>query len=149
MNDVLIIEDDVFKANSIIELINTSRKYGSILHVSSLVEAVDAVNQDEYGLIMIDMSIPSHPIVAGGGSPISLLTGGLEVLLEISSVENQSPCVVITQYPDIEISGEFYTLAQAKEEIKNQLGCDVLACIKYVEGCENWKTELKEVLKIK
>jgi CheY-like chemotaxis protein len=149
MNDVLIIEDDEFKANSIRDLLTASGKYDKIYLVSSLVEAVDAVNKNEYSLIMIDMAIPSHPVIAGGGSPISLLTGGLEVLLEISSIENESPCIVITQFPDIEISGEFYTLDQATEEIRSQLGCHVLACIKYVEGCENWKKELTEVLKIK
>jgi CheY-like chemotaxis protein len=149
MNNVLIIEDDEFKANNIKELIVSSGIYSEISLVSSLVEAVEAVNKFDFALVLIDMAIPSHPVVSGGGAPMSLLTGGLEVLLELQSVEKSPPCVIITQYPDIEISGEFYTVDQAADEIKNQLGCTVLECIKYVEGNDSWKIALKKVLHIK
>jgi CheY-like chemotaxis protein len=149
MNKVLLIEDDEFKANNIKELLQASGKYSDIFLVSSLVEAVEAVNRLDFDLVLIDMAIPSHPVVAGGGAPMSLLTGGLEVLLELSSIEKSPPCIIITQYPDIEISGEFYTVEQAAKEIKNRLGCEVLDCIKYMEGNDSWKLALKKVLDIK
>jgi CheY-like chemotaxis protein len=149
MNNVLIIEDDEFKANNIKELIFSSGNYKDILLVSSLVEAVEAVNKFDFGLVLIDMAIPSHPVISGGGAPMSLLTGGIEVLLELQSIEKTPPCIIITQFPDIEISGEFYSIEDAADVILSQLGCTVLKCIKYVEGSDSWKTLLKEVLNIK
>ncbi|VCX69126.1 hypothetical protein [Klebsiella quasipneumoniae] len=42
--------------------------------------------------------------------------------------------IVVTQYPDIDISGKFYDLTQAKIEFKTQLGCNVMACIEVQRG---------------
>jgi CheY-like chemotaxis protein len=149
MKNVLIIEDDEFKANNIRDLIVSSGKYSDVSLVSSLVEAIEAINKYDFDLILIDMAIPSHPVVSGGGAPMSLLTGGLEILLELQSIEKAPQCIIITQYPDIEISGEFYTVEEAAVEIKNLLGCEVLECIKYIEGSESWKTAIKKVLNLK
>jgi CheY-like chemotaxis protein len=147
MSNVLVIEDDDFKANSLRDFINEQNLFESIEIVSSLVEAIDAVNEKVYALILVDMAIPSHPVISGGGSPISLLTGGIEILLELNSLERKDPCVVITQYPDIEISGEFFSLQQATKVLQEKLGCKILDCIEYNEGDEKWKRQLQKVIK--
>ncbi|CAI87403.1 response regulator [Pseudoalteromonas translucida] len=146
MNTVLIIEDDKFKATSLEKFMIERDEFDQVINVTSLVEAIDAIEADEYSFILVDMAIPSHPIKLGEGSPISLLTGGLEVLMELSNMERKDPCVVITQFPDIEIAGQFYPLAKAKSEIKKQLECSVLACLEYKEGESLWKESLKEIL---
>ena len=145
MNTVLLIEDDEFKANSIKAFMLNQKQFDEVIIVSSLVEAVDAIDEREYSFIVIDMSIPSHPVRVGEGSPKSLLTGGLNVLLELSSLDRSDPCVVITQYPDIEISGQFYSLDKAARQINVQLECSVLACIHYKDG-GSWERDLQEVL---
>lgn len=145
MKKILIIEDDEFKANNIRSFILSYYNSHTAEVVSSLVEAIDAIDRYIYALIIIDMSIPSHPLKIGEGSPVSLLTGGIDVLLELNSLERQDPCVIITQYPDIEISGEFYSVIQAKDAIKNKLDCTVLSCIQYKEGDDEWKKYLKQV----
>ncbi|WP_392352424.1 response regulator [Pseudoalteromonas rhizosphaerae] len=146
MNTVLIIEDDKFKATSLEKFMIERDEFDQVINVTSLVEAIDAIEAGEYSFILVDMAIPSHPIKLGEGSPISLLTGGLEVLMELSNMERKDPCVVITQFPDIEIAGQFYPLAKAKSEIKKQLECSVLACLEYKEGESLWKESLKEIL---
>jgi CheY-like chemotaxis protein len=145
MKTVLIIEDDEFKANSLKEFMLERSEFDNVEVVTSLVEAIRAVVSNEYSFILIDMAIPSHPLIPGEGSPISLLTGGFEVLMELSDMERQEPCVIITQFRDIEISGEFYSLEQAKIEIKEQLECTVEACIEYRDD-DIWKKTLKEIL---
>lgn len=147
MKEVLIIEDDNFKAISLKEFIDTHGVFDNVEIVSSLVEAIDAVNGKSFALILVDMAIPSHPVVPGGGSPISLLTGGIEVLLELCSLERKDPCIIITQYPDIEISGSFFSLQQAKLELKKSFDCSVLDCIEYNEGDEKWKKQLQKAIK--
>lgn len=148
MKKVLIVEDDNFKAESLKNFLLRINNQTNVKIVGSLVEAVQAVNDNVYDLVLVDMAIPSHPPVVGGGAPISLLTGGIEVLLELSYLDRNDPCIVVTQYPDIEISGRYYDLKQAVSEFKNQLGCDVKACIEYQEGNLSWEAELKRVLNI-
>ncbi|SGY89106.1 response regulator [Moritella viscosa] len=146
MKTVLIIEDDEFKANSLRDFMLSRDEFDEVKVVSSLVEAIDAINAERYKFILIDMAIPSHPLKIGGGTPISLLTGGIEVLLELNYLDRSDPCVIITQYPDIEISGQFYSLEQAKVEIEGQLECSVMSCIEYREGDDSWKKLLEKVL---
>jgi len=146
MKTVLIVEDDEFKATSLKKFMIERSEFDQVIIVTSLVEAIDAIELNNFAFILVDMAIPSHPTKLGEGSPISLLTGGLEVLMELSDMERKDPCVVITQFPDIEISGQFYSLKEAKTEIKNQLECSVLSCIEYKEGDSTWKESLKEIL---
>ena len=147
MIKLLLIEDDSFKAKSLLDFVYSVLPDVSVTNASSLVEAINQVNNASFDLVLIDMAIPSHPIISGAGSPMSLLTGGLDVLLELKYLERSDPCVIITQYPDIELSGQFFPLQQAGREIKTQLDCDVLACIEYSEGSEKWKTVLLDILK--
>lgn len=147
MIKILLIEDDGFKAKSICDFVNIMLINMDIKIVSSLVEAINSISQEVYDLVLVDMAIPSHPIVSGGGAPMSLLTGGLDVLLELNSLDRNDQCVIITQYPEIEISGQFFSVQRAGLEIKKQLNCDVLACIEYSEGADDWKKALGKVLK--
>jgi CheY-like chemotaxis protein len=147
MKPVLIIEDDSFKANSLTEHIENIISDAVISIATNLTDAVEMVNNNTYSLIILDMAIPSHPTVSGGGSPMSLLTGGLDILLELKELERDDPCIIVTQYPDIEICENFYPLGKAKEEIKNLLDCDVVTCISYSEGSMDWKNAITDELK--
>jgi CheY-like chemotaxis protein len=144
--NVLLIEDDSFKEKSLTDFLISNTPDVQIVSAPSLVDAIEAIDNKSYDLILIDMAIPSHPITHGGGAPISLLTGGLEVLLELESMGRLDPCIVITQYPDIEISGVFYPVHDAAQEIKDKLGCVVLDCIMYSEDSGDWKDKLGHIV---
>lgn len=146
MKNILIIEDDSFKADSLVQFLVGYYSDPEIKIAGSLAEAINIVNSDIFNLILVDMALPSHPSVIGGGSPTSLLTGGIDVLLELNYLERNDPCIVVTQYPDIDISGKFYDLTQAKIEFKTQLGCNVMACIEYKEEESSWQEHLKSIL---
>ncbi|KRP49566.1 response regulator [Pseudomonas poae] len=146
MRKILLVEDDGFKAKSLIDFLGVEWPDATVITAPSLVDAVEALYEPIYDLILVDMAIPSHPAILGGGSPMSLLTGGLEVLLELRSMERNDPCIVITQYPEIEISGTFFSVHDAALKIRDRLECNVLGCIKYSEGSSEWKLPLKTLL---
>jgi ActR/RegA family two-component response regulator len=146
MNTVLIIEDDDFKAKSLKEYMLNRSEFDTVEIASSLVEAIDAITIREYNFILVDMAIPSHPTIPGEGAPVSLLTGGLDILMELSDMNRTDPCVIVTQYGDIEIAGQYYSLEQAKFQIEKQLECSVLSCIEYKEADDKWKESLKDIL---
>ena len=88
------------------------------------------------------MAIPSHATISGGGSPMSLLNGGLEVILELSSLDREDDCIIITQFHEVEICSNNYTINQAKDKIWELLECKVLDCILYEEDNILWQTQL-------
>lgn len=147
MKSILIIEDDSFKADSLSHYFERQGQNYNISLVGSLSEATEIVNEREFDLILVDMAIPSHPSVAGGGSPTSLLTGGIDVLLELNYLNRSDPCVVVTQYPDIKIADIYYNLQEAPNVLKSELGCEVIACIEYKEENNNWESILSEIIK--
>lgn len=143
---VFIIEDDDFKSKSLCDFFYENFKGVSIDKSTSLVDAIASVNTHTYDLILVDMAIPSHPIKPGEGAPMSLLTGGLDILLELRALERNDPCIIVTQYHEIEICGDLYNVDEAGSAIKDLLDCTVLSCIGYLEGSEVWKMQLMEIL---
>lgn len=147
MRRILLIEDDGFKSRNIREHICENFSSSSFDEVSSLVEAIDCINKNFYDLVLVDMAIPSHPSLPGGGAPMSLLNGGLEILLELKSLGRQDLCIVITQFHEVEISGMHYAVKDAAAAIKRVIDCDVLGCVEYSEENNNWKRQLENFLK--
>jgi CheY-like chemotaxis protein len=147
MVKVLIVEDDSFKLENLHAFVTGIIKTVSITSVCDVASAVAALEENVYDLVIIDMALPSHPVVSGGGSPMSLLNGGLELLFELRYMERSDDCIVITQYPEIEISGKFFSVEQAAAAIELQFNHKVLACLQYSDEAATWKQKLSELLK--
>lgn len=145
---ILIIEDDDYKLERLREFSKNYFENTIEIDISeSLVEAIESIQEEEYDLIFVDMSIPSHPIKVGQGNPVSLLTGGLKVILTLNSMGRSDPCIIITQYPDIQISGISILTENVKEKVKELLDCEILECIYYKEESTDWETQLRSILK--
>lgn len=146
MKKLLIVEDDDFKLQEIVELIEASQP--DVWHVSTaeaMSTAIELVNNLEFDRVILDMSIPSHPRQRGAGTAMPLTTGGLEVLFELESLGRDGRCVILTQYPEIEVEGVLVSLAESAEAILQKFQCRVLGCIHYAEET-NWKFELLKAL---
>ena len=144
--EILVIEDDEHKFSEMESLIRNCAPQSRICRSLSLVEARKSIRDHLYDLVIIDMAIPSHTPEKGEGAPISLLNGGIDIVLEISLSQRDDRCVIVTQYPDIEISGDFFPVNAARSELARKLQCEVEACIYYEHNSEAWKGELKKLI---
>jgi CheY-like chemotaxis protein len=145
----LIVEDDPYKLDGIRTYL--SSVFAGKLDVSvcqALASATALLGSRTFDLAIIDMSIHSHEPEAGSGSPFPLSSGGLDVLFEIvySEKGSNTPCIILTQYPDIEIESLPIPVEQAKKEILDKFGVDVAGCVRYLENDSQWKSDLYSVL---
>jgi len=145
----LIVEDDPYKLNGIQTYLNSV--FVGTLDISvcqALASATALLVSQNFDLAIIDMSIHSHEPEAGSGSPFPLSTGGLDVLFEIVHSENgtKTPCIILTQYPDIEIESLPIPVEQAKKEILDKFDIDVAGCVRYLEDDSQWKADLYLIL---
>lgn len=145
----LIVEDDPYKLNGIQTYLNSV--FVGTLDISvcqALASATALLDSQKFDLAIIDMSIHSHEPEAGSGSPFPLSTGGLDVLFEIVHSENgtKTPCIILTQYPDIEIESLPIPVEQAKKEILDKFDIDVAGCVRYLEDDSQWKADLYLIL---
>lgn len=143
----LIVEDDQFKMEGIRSHLNSIFKDRiEIFECQALASAIALLGAQVFNLAIIDMSIHSHEPQAGAGSPFPLSSGGLDVLFEIASIPNDTHCIILTQYPDIEIESLPIPVDLAKNEIFEKFGIEVAGCVRYLESDNQWKTDITAIL---
>lgn len=145
----LIVEDDPYKLDGIRAYLKSV--FAGTLDISAcqaLASATALLSSQTFDLAIIDMSIHSHDLEAGSGSPFPLSSGGLDVLFEIVYSENGSntTCIILTQYHDIEIESLPIPVEQAKEEIREKFDINVAGCVRYLENDSKWKADLYSIL---
>lgn len=144
----LIVEDDPFKMDSIrAHLKDFFSEHLEIVECHALSTASSILAKSTFDLAIIDMSIHSHEPEAGAGSPFPLSSGGLDVLFEIELLCSNTSCIILTQYPDIEIEGVPIPVEMAQQEIFEKFDIKVAGCVRYVEDDNQWKTEVTSILK--
>lgn len=143
----LIVEDDPFKMEGIRNYLNGV--FGDRLEVfgcQALASATALLGSHTFDLAIIDMSIHSHEPEAGAGSPFPLSSGGLDVLFEIDYSGANTPCIILTQYPDIDIESLPIPVEQAKQEMLDKFDIEVAGCVRYLENDSQWKADILEIL---
>jgi len=143
----LIVEDDQFKMEGIRAHLNDIFK-GAIdtITCQALASATGLLADHIFDLVIIDMSIHSHEPEAGAGSPLPLSSGGLDVLFEVAHSGNNTPCIILTQYPDIEIESLPIPVNLAGREIFDKFGIEVAGCVRYMENDNRWKADIISIL---
>lgn len=143
----LIVEDDPYKMDSIRAYLKDVFSGNiDIAECHALSTASSALACSSFDLAIIDMSIHSHEPEAGAGSPFQLSSGGLDVLFEIDYSGINTSCIIVTQYPDIEIEGLPIAVELAQQEILQKFGIKVAGCVRYLQDDNRWKTEVKSIL---
>lgn len=143
----LIVEDDPYKMEGIRG--HLKEIFGSRLEsveCQALSTATSLLATSKFDLAIVDMSIHSHEPEAGAGSPFPLSFGGLDVLFEIAYSGGNTPCIILTQYPDIEIEGVPIPVEMAKQEIFEKFDINVAGCVRYLEDDERWKSDVTSIL---
>src|SRR5690606_21603464 len=143
----LIVEDDSFKYSKIADLLKDLFPESALIHCDNVYDAVNYLRSESPDLIILDMSLPSHPAVAGEGSPVSMPTGGIEIIMELKLLKkNNIQTVVLTQYPDVEIEYEYYSIPDALNTMKSLYGLQTASVIHYDNDSNHWKDKIKEAL---
>lgn len=146
--NILIVEDDDFKLKKIERLINSFIVEASITHFDNVCQTVRYLKENIPDKIVLDMSLPSHQAKIGEGSPVSMPSGGIEIILHLRRMKKLSiPIIILTQYPDIEIEGDYYSMEESREKIKELYGVQNLIVSAYDNDLDGWKESTKEFLR--
>lgn len=143
---VLLVEDDEHKRRSIIAALQDCNPNVAIFVAESLYTGIQSLDSGPFELVVLDMAIPSHPPEPGQGSPVSFNTGGLDILLELDSRGRKDACIIITQFPEIEVSQVFHPVKQASAAINKELGYSVIDCIPYSSDDGGWLKQFSDLL---
>lgn len=146
----MIVEDDAFKYANIEKLVLSVVDKPSIKSFDCVYNTVMYLQDNTPDKIILDMSLPSHTQKIGEGSPLPMPAGGVEIILELRSInKNNIPIIIITQYPDIEIESDYFSINEAGEEIRRIYGISDISVVLYDENSDSWKNNTIEFLRKK
>lgn len=145
---VLFVEDENVKQNNILNYLKEELGIENISIVNSLMRGMLALKNDEFDMILLDMSLPLYDI-NGEDEEMNEFEafGGIEILDEIDRKELCVKVLVITAFDVIEDDTKKINLEQLDEQMRENYSKYYLGCIHYDESSLEWKTELEKYLK--
>lgn len=145
--EILIVEDDSYKYSKIAALLKDRFEEATFLHEDSVHDAVKYIRNYTPDLLILDMSLPSHSLQAGQGNPVSMPAGGVEIIMELKILgKTNIPIVVVTQYPDLEIEDEYYSIEESKIVIADIYKIKNISVIYYDNDSTEWVEKFNESL---
>lgn len=146
MRSVLIVEDDTFKLERIEACLKRLSNAASVTVATSVQAAVNKLQFVTFDFVLLDMSLPTHDLKPGGSAVTSLLSGGLEVIMELSFLKRDDQVVIITQYPEIEIEGVLVSIPSVKSTLESMFNARVARVILYRHESSVWENDLMAIL---
>lgn len=137
--NILIVEDDEFKFSEIEALVLSVLDEVHIFRTVNVRDTIVYLAQSIPDKILLDMSLPSHTPKVGEGNPLAMPAGGIEVILELRSIgKNSIPIIILTQYPDIEIENEYFSIPEAGKKISDLYDIPNISATYYLAESGDW-----------
>lgn len=95
---ILIIEDDQFKARQLYDYIKSKSPDSLICEKSAFQNGMDAIVNDTFQLLLLDMSMPSFDLNHSKSSGRYRHYGGRDILEEMKRKKINIPTVIVTQF---------------------------------------------------
>lgn len=145
---ILFIEDENVKQSNIVNYLKDELNVRNISIVNSLMGGMLALKNDEFDMILLDMSLPLYDI-NGEDEELNEFEafGGIEILDEIDRKELSVKVLVITAFDVIEDDTKKINLEQLDDQMRENYPNYYLGCIHYDESSLEWKTELEKYFK--
>ena len=143
-NRMLIIEDDDFKADDL------KREIGPAFQlcvVASVRDAVVRVLGEAFDAIILDMALPTFTAGAASSSGTAQPQGGVEILRALKSENPETPVIIVSQYPDLEVDGDFHSLEASPGVLSERYGIRVIGAVIYDFENRAWTEEFGRLLR--
>lgn len=145
---ILLVEDEEHKTTDLVNRLKIIYPDHFLYLARSVREAVLEVLKREFDLVVLDMALPTFSDASRdeGGGGVSQAIGGVEVLRTLQSAGRNCNVIVVTQYPEIIISGERVKLQQIGKVVSKRYGQNVLGAVLYSFKTPAWEENFDRLL---
>lgn len=145
---VLLVEDEEHKIQHLTECVIEEFGAEGLRTVKSVRDAVRAVYDTDFDLIILDMALPTFAVAeTSDGGGFAQAVGGVEVLRAMNETQRRCNVVVVTQYHDILINGEQIALKDVPRKIRDRYDIKVLGAVLYSYASPSWRTNFIALLR--
>lgn len=138
MKQVLIVEDDEYKLNSLVLAIESVPVVVEIKVAKSFTSAVHLLKKNCYDLIVLDMSLPTFDATDAQAGGDAQGFGGRRVVRIAEEYGNSSPTILVTQFTVYEDLGQSLTVSDLSLQISDQLGEFFMGTVAYDRASQDW-----------
>ncbi|HDY8064971.1 hypothetical protein LO82_06420 [Vibrio vulnificus] len=138
----LIVEDDEYKKNKIVDCVTEAFDKAEFKHAKSVNSAVVFLEDLEPNfIVLLDMSLPTYDLDASsGGRPQGF--GGIEILRNMEFFDLSNKVIVITQYESIPVGNKEVDLEQIRDDLKTEFEGLFHELIHFNVVSDAWKKSL-------
>ena len=136
---ILLVEDDEHKMKDIIQYLEVILKGVIIETAHSIESGVQSAIDNQYDLILLDMTIPNFDINETNEGGKSYKNGGEIVVKELLDEDVFFNCAIITQYETFNDE----PIDQIGQRVKTYCGDHYYGYVKYSTSDDAWKQSLK------
>lgn len=145
-NQLLIVEDSEAKLASILAAAATIIPPDKTKCARSVKSALKAVKQEDFSMIIADMSLPTYDVKAGerGGTPRPF--GGIEIFDHLQRNGKKTPVAVVSSYPAIVEGNTSLTLHALSEKLAVDYPDNFAGYVFFDSTYLTWEVELLEII---
>jgi DNA-binding NarL/FixJ family response regulator len=140
--NILIVEDDDKKRGSVLSYLYQEFDGLKIDEGYSVESGVQKAVDNQYDLIILDMTIPNFDKTDGKNGGNSYKNGGEIIVRELIDEDIEFRCIVLTQYETFNNE----TIDQISNRIKQKCGNNYLGYVKYSTLNNEWKEQIKKII---
>lgn len=142
--NILIIEDNPFKREKVIEFIKITYD-ATLIEASSYNSGVNLALENNFDLIILDMSMPTfdRTDTTHGGRFRAL--AGKDIAIKLERAKKLVPFIILTGYKDFSVNSQSLSIYQIDETLK-AMGDIYKGCIIFDAVNSVWKEELSKII---
>ncbi|MDD2546140.1 MAG: hypothetical protein PHI55_07635 [Burkholderiaceae bacterium] len=148
LNQLLIVEDSEAKLASILAAVSKIIPIDKIKCSRSVKSALKALKQEDFSIIIADMSLPTYDVKAGerGGTPRPF--GGIEIFDHLQRAGKKTSVAVVSSYPAIVEGNTSLTLHALSEKLAIDYPDNFCGYVFFDSTYLIWEVELLEIIRI-
>jgi CheY-like chemotaxis protein len=144
--NILLVEDDPHKAQRISSFLAQARPDLEVAIARSYQSGLQRIMEDNFSLILLDMSLPTYEIGPGESGFDSPSFAGEEILEEMDRKGVSAKVVIVTQFETFGEGDNLTTLPELVERLSSRFPDLFQRAVFYSPGESTWTKELLEAL---
>lgn len=144
---ILLVEDNYHKRQKVVDFINSEFENADIKEAHSFSSGSKAALEADYGLVILDISLPTYDKVGNEAGGRKRMFGGREIARKLIRRRSGSNVVFLTQYDAFSDGGLSLSFEELGNILKEECGQSYLGLILYDSSKSAWKESLLAVFK--
>lgn len=144
MIKILVADDEPQKISDVISFLS-SKLDAEFVKSNCFDSTIEQIMEDDFDLIILDMSLPTFTGVKGEAGRMRAL-GGRDILEIMEYEERKIPVIVFTQFDVFGRSKDIVSLQDVHLDLSKSFSDFYLGSVMYDSRYEKWKVDLSELI---